>query len=404
VKHTTVLLSLLVLALVSFAPAQESLGVRLVGCCSAVVDPCGVVLQGDYAYVADGASGRLRVISVKDPAHPVQVGSCYLPGISQQDVAVSGDYAYVADYDLGLGVISIADPANPVEVGYCDTPDRALDVALNGGYAYVADFTGGLRVVSVADPSSPVEVGEYSSGGSVRGVVVCDSYAYVAAGLQILSIADPANPTEVGYCQIPDCAWAVAVESGYAYVAAGGRGLRVVSVADPAHPVEVGYRDTPDNAWSVAVSGESAYVADAMGGLRVISVADSAHPVEVGYYVRDAGLAHGVAVRGGYIYVGDGGLRIYQSYVPGVEETPNAKVRTANSMPTVVRGALVLGAADSRQNTGYRAELLDVCGRKVVELRSGANDVRALAPGVYFVRAVSREPSAVSCHKVVIAR
>jgi len=39
-----------------------------------------------------------------------------------------------------------------------------------------------------------------------------------------------------------------------------------------------------------------------------------------------------------------------------------------------------------------RAVLLDAAGRKVVELRAGPNDVRHLAPGVYFVR----EPSAVS--------
>jgi hypothetical protein len=41
-----------------------------------------------------------------------------------------------------------------------------------------------------------------------------------------------------------------------------------------------------------------------------------------------------------------------------------------------------------------------------MDLRLGANDVRALAPGVYFVRsgpsAVSREPSAIT--KVVVTR
>ena len=43
-------------------------------------------------------------------------------------------------------------------------------------------------------------------------------------------------------------------------------------------------------------------------------------------------------------------------------------------------------------------------GRKVMDFRIGSNDVSSLAPGVYFVRAVSREPSAVSCHKVVVQR
>jgi len=45
----------------------------------------------------------------------------------------------------------------------------------------------------------------------------------------------------------------------------------------------------------------------------------------------------------------------------------------------------VLGRVASRQNTAYRAELLDINGRKVLDLRPGANDVRSLAPGVYFV-------------------
>jgi hypothetical protein len=62
---------------------------------------------------------------------------------------------------------------------------------------------------------------------------------------------------------------------------------------------------------------------------------------------------------------------------------------------TVVRGVLVLGAVGSRQKTAYRAapsdggrcgQLLDAAGRRVMELHVGANDVRALAPGVYFVR------------------
>jgi hypothetical protein len=49
----------------------------------------------------------------------------------------------------------------------------------------------------------------------------------------------------------------------------------------------------------------------------------------------------------------------------------------------------MLGAVDSRQNTGYRVELLDVSGRKVLDLHPGPNDVSRLSPGVYFVRATS---------------
>jgi len=38
-----------------------------------------------------------------------------------------------------------------------------------------------------------------------------------------------------------------------------------------------------------------------------------------------------------------------------------------------------------------RAALLDISGRKVLDLRPGANDVPALAPGIYFIRAPEAE-------------
>jgi hypothetical protein len=78
---------------------------------------------------------------------------------------------------------------------------------------------------------------------------------------------------------------------------------------------------------------------------------------------------------------------------PGMEARP---------APTVIRGVLWLAPASSHKPRA--SSLLDVSGRNVLDLKPGANDVRTLAPGVYFVRAVSRELSAVSCSKVVITR
>jgi hypothetical protein len=86
-----------------------------------------------------------------------------------------------------------------------------------------------------------------------------------------------------------------------------------------------------------------------------------------------------------------------------VEETPNAEVRTTKSLPTVVRGVLWLPPASSLKLQAASC-LLDISGSRVRDVRPGANDVSRLSPGVYFVRAVSGKPSAVSCHKVVIQR
>jgi hypothetical protein len=101
------------------------------------------------------------------------------------------------------------------------------------------------------------------------------------------------------------------------------------------------------------------------------------------------------------IYVGcHDAILVYPDVPPGVAETPNAEVRAAKSGPTVVGGVLVLGAVGGRQNAEYRAGLLDISGRKVMNLKPGANDVRALAPGVYFVREAQAQAQAI--RKVVL--
>ncbi|MCX6841700.1 MAG: FG-GAP-like repeat-containing protein [candidate division WOR-3 bacterium] len=86
----------------------------------------------------------------------------------------------------------------------------------------------------------------------------------------------------------------------------------------------------------------------------------------------------------------------------GVEQTMNDGRGTLNVGPTIVCRVLNLQSATC--NLQSEITLLDAAGRTVMALKSGANDVSRLSPGVYFVRAVSREPSAVSCHKVVVQR
>jgi len=84
------------------------------------------------------------------------------------------------------------------------------------------------------------------------------------------------------------------------------------------------------------------------------------------------------------------------------EETSNVELRAPNNGPTIVRGVLFL--AERPSSSASTSSLFDTGGREVLDLSPGANDVSKLAPGVYFVRAVSRELSAVSCQKVVVTR
>jgi hypothetical protein len=90
------------------------------------------------------------------------------------------------------------------------------------------------------------------------------------------------------------------------------------------------------------------------------------------------------------------------SAIYGIAERDYPSAHSSLPQASVVRGVLCLGV-NSRQNAGCRADLLDAAGRRVVGLHAGANDVRALAPGVYFVRPASgvrRQASGVT--KVVL--
>ena len=70
--------------------------------------------------------------------------------------------------------------------------------------------------------------------------------------------------------------------------------------------------------------------------------------------------------------------------------------------PTVVRYVLLLPETSTRMP--HAAGLLDISGRKVMDLKPGPNSVRALAPGVYFVREAQAQAQAQAIRKVVVTR
>ncbi len=280
-------------------------------------EPYAVAAAGDYAYfIFFTYSSRyvLAVISVADPANPVEVSRIEADYTVQ--VTLAGDYAYLVQPKAGLGIISVADPANPVAVGHYETPGSSHSgtsgVAVAGDYAYVADWIHGLRVISVADPANPVEVGWYETPCWAGSAAAAGDYAYLMSdGLRVISVANPTDPMEVGYCKTPG--GDMVLVGDYAYVAAGSSGLRVISVADPARPSEVSrYYTGGYGPYAVAVAGDYAYVTG--GGLRVISVADPANPFEVGRCTL-ATSGSEVAVAGDYAYLAGEGAGVVVVWV-----------------------------------------------------------------------------------------
>jgi hypothetical protein len=87
--------------------------------------------------------------------------------------------------------------------------------------------------------------------------------------------------------------------------------------------------------------------------------------------------------------------------VPGVAESHKPPASSRGLGASIVRGVL-FPPGDRGLGTGDRSVLMDVSGRRVMNLRPGANDVRALAPGVYFVREVHAQAQAQAVRKVII--
>jgi len=84
----------------------------------------------------------------------------------------------------------------------------------------------------------------------------------------------------------------------------------------------------------------------------------------------------------------------------GVQETRQPQAANARPAPSMVGNVLLMPEPVGGERSAVVAHLLDGSGRKVLDLHSGANDVRALAPGVYFVRGAQAQAQAI--RKVVV--
>jgi hypothetical protein len=114
----------------------------------------------------------------------------------------------------------------------------------------------------------------------------------------------------------------------------------------------------------------------------------------------------------GYVYVvwldecGGGDDIWFSTNSPlGIAEQAQQQPRAKEPFATIVRNVLLLLEATSPKPHAA-GSLLDIGGRQVMVLKLGANDVRALAPGVYFIREVLgiRGEGLGKTRKVVVTR
>ena len=278
-----------------------------------------------------------------------------IPGYANS-VAVNGDYAYVAAGASGLQIVNVSDRANPALVKSLALAGNANDVKLLGNLAYIAAGSV-LHVVDVANPLAPVLRGTLPTGNSLA-VAVSGTTAYVANGsnLLLINVANPGAMTLLGSVAITGTAQGVDVDPQrkLAVVAAGSTGLYVVDVSNSGAPTVVGNVDTGD-ARDVAIRGTVAFVADFQKSTTSVNIATPSAPLvlsnvtdpNLGGFLLDIALSGNFALAADVKFVN--GVPITDIRNPAALEARailNFPQRDDNGMGIAVDGAFVYLAAD----------------------------------------------------------
>jgi hypothetical protein len=239
------------------------------------------------------------------------------------NVRVDGDYAFLSTFDDGLRVVSIANPAAPVEVGHFILPDEfANDLkilhAAGLRVAVTASYT--TNVIDVSNPSAPALLAQIPF--SAHSVFVEGTTAYLVDGsssaVEVWSLAQPQAPVQLAAWSHPDNqrGWHdIYVAGGIAYLSDmwGGTGLNVVDFRTPQAPVVLGAEPGLDfsmwhSPWLTSIGGRPVAIngTEFIGpGFRLLD-GDPASPTflaTLGEWSLGAGSAHNLMAIGPRIYM-----------------------------------------------------------------------------------------------------
>jgi len=301
-----------------------------------------IAVRGGLAMVTD--IGGLGVWDVTDPTSPQYRGGVGIHYNDGKRIAAIAGYGLVSNDLHGLAVVDLSDPTDPVVVAEVGVPGKAMEADAEGDLLVVAAEVRGLRLVDVADPSHPVELGFSDAPIIATDVDVEDGFAYAVGyggnGFVVVDVNDPTAPAVVA--TLPG-SWggdAIKVRNGYAYVACVDPGLRIIDVSIPSAPVEVeslvlpGYL-TPFGTMDVADGVAVVWLGPA--DVQVVDVSNPASPFVASTIDTIYGVTGGVALRGSWLFLGDGPLRIFDLGVPSapVELPSYVPVGTGGFLPIV---------------------------------------------------------------------
>ncbi|MEZ4742649.1 MAG: choice-of-anchor B family protein [Bdellovibrionota bacterium] len=149
----------------------------------------------------------VRMLSLADPVHPVQVGGF---GVECHDIYVRNNVAFISEGGHGtIGIFDTSDSSNISALGRFEIPNAGYvhNSWLNedGTILMTTEENDGktVKLWDVSDLSDVRKLGEYLAPGKLaHNTHIKGHYAYIShygSGLRIVDIADPSNPVEVAY-------------------------------------------------------------------------------------------------------------------------------------------------------------------------------------------------------------
>ncbi|MFW9923540.1 MAG: hypothetical protein ACFFDW_09685 [Candidatus Thorarchaeota archaeon] len=288
-----------------------------------------VVVEGDYAYIADGLNG-FRILDVSNRSEPTEVGYYKSGTATCYDVVVSGSFAYLAYGINGIVILDITNKASPNVEGQLNTyliagnQTTALDVDTN--YIYTANGKQGMEIISIAEKDHPTKIGNgYHNNYVARDIVKKEygAYKYVFItfanlGMRILDVSNVINPVQKGLFTLSGNPYGLFVEftanKRYAYIA-DDTGYMVAAFWSVDNIVtDSGYNlINSKKATNVFVKDNKTYVTYSTDGLKMFNIFSPQPYINGtagGYVTGVEPKAIFVDDHYGYISKGSGGLDI----------------------------------------------------------------------------------------------
>jgi hypothetical protein len=248
------------------------------------------------------AGNRLKVLSLKDPMKPEELGGVDLGAMATDMKA--GDGVVCALCPQAAVFIDCADPTSPRVVSRVGL-NAPHDVEISSGHAYISDTADGtVAILDIRDAPRPKLLSKIrglnwnglrlavAQSGDRRMLFVAE---YGAGDVRIYDVTDPGAPKEVGrWVNVSPWGGLPGRGGNLADVASDGKiavvtnlcfGLHVLDVSDPARPTLLGEVRCAGEAGNLAViDEETVAVEDYCQALLLFDTKDPANMHVVGQY------------------------------------------------------------------------------------------------------------------------